>query len=58
MIIYLREARKILGKEISDKMSDDELENMILSLTNLAKYALEQARNDRLADKTKPMNST
>ena len=50
MSISLEEARKLLGKEISDKMSDEELEETILLLTNLAKHALEQARRNVSTD--------
>lgn len=54
----VKEARKILGKEISEKMSDDEIEDTILTLSDLAKHALEQARKDRLTDKVELSNST
>lgn len=58
MLMTVKEARKVLGKEISEKMSDDEIENTILTLSDLAKHALEQARKDRLTDKVELSNST
>lgn len=51
MIISLKEARKILGKKHSDKLSDEELEKLIDDLDVLAKAALEMARKDRLEAK-------
>lgn len=46
MIISLKEARKILGKNISDKMSDDELEKTILLMSDIASDFLKKAHNN------------
>lgn len=47
MIISLKEARKILGKEMSGKLSDDELEKLINDLSFLAKESLKMAVEKR-----------
>jgi hypothetical protein len=44
-IISIKEARKIIGSD-ADKMSDDELEEVIGTLDLLAKDALELARRE------------
>lgn len=46
MIISLKEARKILGKEMGDKLSDEELEKLIDDLDVLARAALKMAKED------------
>jgi len=51
MIISLKEARKILGKEASDKLSDEELERVIDDLDYLARAALKMAKEDLLEAK-------
>lgn len=51
MIISLEEARKILGKELSDKLSDEELEKLIDDLDVLARAALKMAKEDLLEAK-------
>jgi len=40
LIISLKEARKLLGKEMSDKLSDEELEKAILDLEELARLTI------------------
>lgn len=39
-IISLEEARKLLSKEMSEKLSDDELEKLIIDLDELAKLTI------------------
>lgn len=57
MIISLKEARKILGKEQSEKLLDEELEKLIDDLDFLAKAALDMAVKDRIdAEKKKGQN--
>lgn len=38
------EARKILGKKISDKMSDEEIEKLIVDLDEIARLTLKSIR--------------
>ncbi|HPD99447.1 MAG TPA: hypothetical protein PKV52_04210 [Candidatus Saccharibacteria bacterium] len=47
MIISVKEARKILGKDY-EKLTDEEVEKLIYQLHNLAKASLEMARKQRL----------
>ena len=57
MIISLKEARKILGKETSDKLSDEELEKLIDDLDVLARAALKMAREELLEAKKEEARS-
>jgi phage gp16-like protein len=47
MIISLKEARKLLGKDQSEKLSDEQLEKLIEDLDFLAKAALQMAAEDQ-----------
>lgn len=40
LIISVKEARKILGKKISDKMSDEEVERLIIDLDEIARFTI------------------
>lgn len=42
LVISVKEARKILGKELSDKMTDDDLIGLIGMFTSLSDMLLEQ----------------
>ena len=42
LVISVKEARKILGKESSDSMTDEDLIGLIGSLTSLSSMLLEQ----------------
>lgn len=44
MVISISEARKILGKKISDKMSDEEIEKLVLDLDEIARLTLKGIR--------------
>lgn len=46
MIITIKEARKLIGKETSDLMSDEEVERTITSLTLLAQHTIEMIKKD------------
>ena len=46
MDVSVKEARRILGKEMSDKLSDEELEKLIDDLDVLARAALKMAKED------------
>lgn len=40
LVISLKEARKLLGKELSEKLSDEELEKLIIDLDELARLTI------------------
>lgn len=40
LVISLKEARKLLGKEISEKLFDEELEKLIIDLDELARLTI------------------
>lgn len=46
LIISLKEARKILGKQISDQMTDEQLEDAVISITDISRALLERASTD------------
>lgn len=46
MIISIKESRKILGKEISGKMTDSQIENTVLLLSNIANEFIHRAQTD------------
>lgn len=51
LVISVKEARKILGKELSDKMTDDDLIGLIGMFTSLSDMLLEQfsvRQNDKV----------
>ena len=48
LIISIAEARKILGRKISDKMSDDEIEKLIVYLDEIARLTLKGMREGTL----------
>lgn len=47
-IISVKEARKLLGKEESSKLSDTQVEELIIQLNFLAEYALDSYKKSKL----------
>ena len=48
--ITIKEARKILGKEVSDKLSDEELQQTISDLEAIARMTLKSIQNGEIKD--------
>lgn len=56
MIISLKEARKLLGKEMSDKFSDLEVEKLIDDLNGLARAYIDSVKKGEIEIPLKPDN--